>query len=105
MALCKAFLSDPELLLLDEPTAYMDPFAAQKTRATLQDMQRRLGVTILLTSHNMRDVQEICDGVIVLQRGRIVAQGSAVEVTRTVLREDRATASLDEVFLRVAAGP
>lgn len=105
MALCKAFLSDPELLLLDEPTAYMDPFAAQQTRANLQDMQRRLGVTILLTSHNMRDVQEICDGVIVLQRGRIVAQGSAVEVTRSVLREDRATASLDEVFLRVAAGP
>jgi ABC-2 type transport system ATP-binding protein len=105
MALCKAFLSDPELLLLDEPTAYMDPFAAQQTRAILQDLQRRLGVTILLTSHNMRDVQEICDGVVILRRGRVVASGSAIDVTCAVLREERAVAALDEVFLRIAAEP
>ncbi len=105
MALCKAFLNSPELLLLDEPTAYMDPFAAQRTRATLLDLQHRLGTTILFTSHNMREVQQICDGVIVLNKGRIICAGSPVEVTRSVLHEDRATAALEEVFLRIAAVP
>jgi ABC-2 type transport system ATP-binding protein len=103
MALCKAFLSRPDLLLLDEPTAYMDPFAAKQTRATLVDMQRLRGVTILLTSHNMREVQEICDRVILLDHGRIVASGSAIDITRSVLREHREAAALDEVFLHLAA--
>jgi ABC-2 type transport system ATP-binding protein len=103
MALCKAFLSKPELLLLDEPTAYMDPFAAQQTRETLLGLQQRLGTTILFTSHNMREVQQICDSVIVLFKGRVLSVGSPVEVTRSILREDRDAAALDEVFTHIAA--
>jgi ABC-2 type transport system ATP-binding protein len=105
MALCKAFLGRPELLLLDEPTAFMDPFAAQQTRDTLLDLQRRNGTTILLTSHNMREIQQICSDVIVLYKGRIISAGTPVEVTRNILQEDRASAALDEVFSRIAAAP
>jgi ABC-2 type transport system ATP-binding protein len=105
MALCKAFLGRPELLLLDEPTAFMDPFAAQQTRDTLLHLQRRNGTTILFTSHNMREVQQICSDVIVLYQGRIISAGTPVEVTCNILQEDRATAALDEVFSRIAAAP
>jgi ABC-2 type transport system ATP-binding protein len=102
MALCKAFLNNPELLLLDEPTAYMDPFIAERTRATLMSLQQRRGTTILLTSHNMREVECVCDEVVLLARGRVLASGAPLAVTRAVLREERAVPALGEVFASIA---
>jgi len=103
MALCKAFINSPELLLLDEPTAYMDPYSALQTRATLLDLQRRLGTTIMFTSHNMFEVQQICDHVILLFSGRVLAAGSPIEVTRRILKEERESPALEEVFIRIAS--
>ena len=66
--LTKALLNDPKLLLLDEPTASLDPDIADRTRQLLKRIQKEKGVTILYTSHNMEEVEEICDSVIFIQR-------------------------------------
>lgn len=101
--LCKAFLNDPELLLLDEPTAYLDPQAARQVREVLLDLQRSRGTTILYTSHNMHEVERMCDRILVLSRGSIIATGTPIEVTRSILNEDRSAPALEEVFTRIAA--
>jgi ABC-2 type transport system ATP-binding protein len=102
VGLCKAFLNNPELLLLDEPTAYLDLQAALQVREVLLDLQRTCGTTILYTSHNMHEVQRICDRIIFLNRGRVVATGTPIEVTRSILNEERDAPALDEVFIRIA---
>jgi ABC-2 type transport system ATP-binding protein len=102
VGLCKAFLNNPELLLLDEPTAYLDLQAALQMRDVLLDLQRIYGTTILYTSHNMLEVQRICDRIIFLNQGRVIATGTPIEVTRDVLKEERDTPALDEVFIRIA---
>jgi len=102
VGLCKAFLNDPELLLLDEPTAYLDLQAAMQVRDVLLDLQRSCGTTILYTSHNMHEVQRMCNRIIFLNHGSVVATGTAIEVTREILKEDRDEPALDEVFIRIA---
>ena len=92
--LCKAFLNDPEILLLDEPTASLDPDIAEKVRLTLQNVQQEHGVTMLYTSHNMREVELMCDRVIFLSRGNIVAEGTPQEIV-----DNCQTKSLEEVFI------
>jgi ABC-2 type transport system ATP-binding protein len=102
VGLCKAFLNDPELLLLDEPTAYLDLQAGLQVRDVLLDLQRTCGTTILYTSHNMREVQRICNRIIFLTRGKVIATGTPIELTRQILKQDRDTPALDEVFIRLA---
>lgn len=102
VGLCKAFLNDPDLLLFDEPTAYLDPQAALQVRRILLELQSRRATTILITSHNMRDVQQMCGRIVFLNRGRVMAVGTPIEVTRQVLKEDRDIPALDEVFIRIA---
>src|SRR6266852_2761255 len=95
--LCKAFVNDPEVLFLDEPTASLDPDIADKARTILKRLQRERGVTIVYTSHNMREVEILCDRVLFISRGKAVAQGSPREVM------ERANgASLEEVFIAIA---
>jgi ABC-2 type transport system ATP-binding protein len=65
-------------------------------------MQQRCGITILYTSHNMAEVEEMCDRIIFLNRGRVLATGTPVEVTKTILKENRSEPALREVFLHVA---
>jgi len=95
--LCKALLNDPELLLLDEPTASLDPNIADKVRRLLREIQRERQIAMLYTSHNMRDIEEVCDRILFLHRGRIIAEGSP----REILRHFR-TRTLEEVFIRIA---
>ncbi|MGH7985266.1 MAG: ATP-binding cassette domain-containing protein [Candidatus Binataceae bacterium] len=104
VGLCKAFMNDPRLLLLDEPTAYLDPQMAHQVKSAPLEMRRERGTTILYTSHNMAETEEMCDRVIFLSRGRIIASGSPIEVTQKVLNEDRDEPALQEVFLRVGRG-
>lgn len=72
--LVKALLNDPELILMDEPTASLDPDIADKTLGLIEQMRRDRQLSILFTSHNMEEVSRLCDEVIFLERGRIVAQ-------------------------------
>lgn len=103
VGLCKAFINKPRLLLLDEPTAYLDPQAAVQVREILLDMQKSSGTTILYTSHNMREVQRMCNRIIFLSRGRIVISGTPLQITREILSEEREQPALDEVFAHVAS--
>lgn len=97
--LCKALLNRPELLLLDEPTASLDPDIADKVRKVVRRVQRDDGATLLYTSHNMRDVEEVCDRVIFLHQGKILFEGTPQEIVRHFKEED-----LESVFIRVARG-
>jgi ABC-2 type transport system ATP-binding protein len=100
--LCKALLNHPRVLLLDEPTASLDPDAADRARTIFKDIRDRLGITILYTSHNMAEVEEVCDRVIFIHAGSILAEGSPLEVTRQVLGSGVEEAQLEEVFIKVA---
>ena len=95
--MCKAFLNDPDVLFLDEPTASLDPDIADKVRKALREIQRERGVTMIYTSHNMQEVETMCDRVIFLSRGEIVAQGAPAEV----LKNARAD-TMEEVFIAIA---
>jgi ABC-2 type transport system ATP-binding protein len=95
--LVKAFLNDPELLMLDEPTASLDPDIADKVRKVVRKVQRERNIGILYTSHNMRDIEEVCDRVIFLHKGKIVCQGTPAE-----LLARSSTNSLEDVFIKIA---
>ena len=95
--LAKAILTEPRVLFLDEPTASLDPDIAHKIRGLLQDIRRTTGMSILYTSHNMREMKEMSDRIIFLQRGRIVAEGTARDITARFGQTD-----LEDVFLKLA---
>ncbi len=97
--LTKALLNDPKLLLLDEPTASLDPDIADRTRKLLQKIQKEKRVTILYTSHNMAEVEEICDRIIFINHGKIQDDGTPAELIKKYGRAD-----LNEVFLTIARG-
>jgi ABC-2 type transport system ATP-binding protein len=97
LTLAKAFLTEPKMLFLDEPTASLDPDIAHKIRALLQEERRSVGLSILYTSHNMREMEEMSDRIIFLQRGKIVAEGTAKEIVARFGQAD-----LEEVFLKLA---
>ena len=99
VALAKALINQPELLLLDEPTASLDPDTADWVRQHLQTYRKSRGATILLASHNMLEVERLCDRVIIMKRGRIEDDDSPDQI---MARYNRAT--LEEVFLDVARG-
>lgn len=100
LTLAKALLTEPRVLFLDEPTASLDPDIAFKIRKFLKDVQQTSGLTILYTSHNMQEIEEMSDRIIFLQRGKIVAEGTAQEITSQFGKAD-----LEEVFLRIAREP
>jgi ABC-2 type transport system ATP-binding protein len=102
VGLCKAFMNDPKLMLMDEPTAYLDPQLSIEVKKNLLEMQRKYGTTIIYSSHNMAEVEEMCSRIIFLNRGRILATGTPIEVTQTILKENRSEPALREVFLHVA---
>jgi len=101
----RALLHDPSILVLDEPTASLDPDVADKTRKLLLQLRRERGLSILYTSHNMAEVEEVCDRVVFLYLGRVVAEGTPLEVSQRVLgSETLDSAAMEEVFLRISRG-
>jgi ABC-2 type transport system ATP-binding protein len=102
VGLCKAFMNEPKLLLMDEPTAYLDPQLSIQVKKILRNMQQQSGTTILYASHNMADVEEMCGRIIFLNRGSVLATGTPIEVTQAILKENRSEPALREVFLHVA---
>jgi len=96
VGLAKAFLNAPELLLLDEPTASLDPDTADWIRRKLRDYARDRGATLLLASHNMAEVERLADRVILLDQGRIIEDETPRALIETFGRK-----TLEEVFLDV----
>jgi ABC-2 type transport system ATP-binding protein len=82
--LIKSLLNDPELILMDEPTASLDPDIADKTLSLIEEARRTSAMSILYTSHDMEEVNRICDEVIILDRGRIVAQDTPLGLTKRI---------------------
>jgi ABC-2 type transport system ATP-binding protein len=97
VALAKALINRPAVLLLDEPTASLDPDTGDWVRGLLERYRAESGCTILLASHNMDEVERLCDDVLMLKRGRIVDRGSPADLLVRYGRED-----MVEVFLDIA---
>ena len=99
VSLAKALLNRPDILLLDEPTASLDPDTADWVRGRLEQFRKSRGATMLLASHNMAEVERLCERVIMMKRGRIEDDDTPA---RLLIRYGRQT--LEEVFLDVARG-
>jgi len=97
VALAKALLNEPEVLLLDEPTASLDPDTGDWVRGYLEAYRDRTGATILLASHNMAEVERLCSQVLMMKEGKIVDRGSPDELIDRYGRTN-----LEEVFLHIA---
>lgn len=97
LTLAKAFLTEPKILFLDEPTASLDPDIAHKIRALLKDERQASGLSVLYTSHNMREMEEMSDRIIFLQKGNLVAEGTAAQIVSRFGQTD-----LEDVFLKLA---
>ncbi|TCZ64027.1 ABC transporter ATP-binding protein [Roseicella aquatilis] len=99
VALAKSLVNRPELLLLDEPTASLDPDTGDWVRSWLERYRAESGCAILLASHNMGEVERLCDHVLMLKQGRVVDQGSPAALLEKYGRDD-----MEEVFLDIARG-
>jgi ABC-2 type transport system ATP-binding protein len=97
VALAKSLINQPEVLLLDEPTASLDPDTGDMVRSWLEQYRTQSGCTILLASHNMAEVERLCDRVIMLKQGRVVDRGTPDELLARYGRHD-----LEDVFLDIA---
>jgi ABC-2 type transport system ATP-binding protein len=97
VSLAKALINRPRLLLLDEPTASLDPDSADRIRSYLQDYARDTGATLLIASHNMLEVERLCDDLLIMRRGRIVDRGTPAGMIERYGRQ-----TLEEVFLDIA---
>jgi len=100
VGLAKAFLNDPTLLLLDEPTASLDPSMALEIRTLIKEFAQKKSVAILLTSHNMYEVEHICDRVLFLSKGKILLEGDPKR-----LPQEHGKETLEDLFITVAREP
>ncbi|MDI3316146.1 MAG: ABC transporter ATP-binding protein [Bacillota bacterium] len=98
VAVARALLTTPDLLLLDEPTTGLDPRSKREVQEFLREVHRESGTTILLTTHDMDEAERLCDRIAILDRGRVVAEGTAAELKRRFAGSE--DASMEEVFLR-----
>ena len=96
VSLAKSLINKPEILLLDEPTASLDPDIGDYVRSYVQSYKSKNKVTILLASHNMAEVERLCDSVIMMKKGKIIDQGTSKEI---INRHGRA--NLEETFLKI----
>ena len=97
VSLAKALINDPEILLLDEPTASLDPDVGDYIRSFIEDFASNKGSTILLASHNMNEVERLCHEVMMMKNGKIIDRGTSSNLINKHGRKN-----LEEVFLKIA---
>jgi len=97
VSLAKALINDPEILLLDEPTASLDPDVGDYVRGVIENFAAKNGSTILLASHNMNEVDRLCNEVMMMKNGEIIDQGKSDDLISKHGRKN-----LEEVFLKIA---
>ena len=96
VSLAKAFINDPEILLLDEPTASLDPDVGDYVRGIIENFASNNKKTILIASHNMSEVERLCDEVLMMKNGQIIDKGKSVDLIKNHGRKN-----LEEVFLKI----
>ena len=99
VSLAKSLINRPEILLLDEPTASLDPDIGDFIRGYIQDYKSKNKVTVLLASHNMSEVERLCDSIIMMKNGNIIDKGTCEELIKKHGRNN-----LEETFLKLARG-
>ena len=96
VSLAKALINDPEILLLDEPTASLDPDVGDYIRTYIEDFSSKKGTTILLASHNMNEVERLCSEVMMMKKGKIIDKGTCGDLINKHGRKN-----LEETFLKI----
>jgi len=96
LSLAKSLLNDPKILFLDEPTIGLDPDVSLKTRQIVLDILRKRKMTVLLTSHNMDEVESMCERVAFIQKGRIIKLAAVDELKRLHQTDD-----LEKIFIQL----
>ena len=99
MSLAKSLINKPEILFLDEPTASLDPDIGDFVRTYIQKYRSKNHVTVLLASHNMSEVERLCDSIIMMKNGKIIDRGTCEEIIKKHGRNN-----LEETFLKLARG-
>ena len=99
VSLAKSLINKPEILLLDEPTASLDPDIGDFVRSYIQEYKSKNQVTLLLASHNMNEVERLCDSIIMMKKGKIIDRGTCEEIIKKHGRNN-----LEETFLKLARG-
>ena len=97
VSLAKSIINDPSVLLLDEPTASLDPETGNFVRNFIESYQKEKGASILLASHNMAEVERLCDSVIMMREGKIIDEGTCSDLIKKHGRNN-----LEETFLKLA---
>ena len=97
VSLAKSLINKPEILLLDEPTASLDPDIGDFIRSYIQEYKNKNEITVLLASHNMNEVERLCDSVIMMKKGKIIDSGTCKELIKKHGRNN-----LEETFLKLA---
>ena len=97
VSLAKSLMNKPEILLLDEPTASLDPDIGDFIRSYIQEYKSKNKVTVLLASHNMSEVERLCDSIIMMRKGKIVDSGTCEDLIKKHGRNN-----LEETFLKIA---
>ena len=97
VSLAKSLINKPEILFLDEPTASLDPDIGDFVRSYIQNYRSKNQVTILLASHNMSEVERLCDSIVMMRNGKIIDKGTCDEIIKKHGRND-----LEETFLKLA---
>lgn len=100
--LCKSLINKPKLLLLDEPMASMDPDVVDKGIEFIKRIQKEEKISIVYTSHNMWEIEEIASHIVFINHGKIVAEGSPLELTKKVLSSEATEPNLREVFIHIS---
>ena len=97
VTLAKSLINDPEILFLDEPTASLDPDIGDYVRSYIESYKSKNKITILLASHNMAEVERLCDSIIMMKNGKIIDEGTCEEIIKKHGRKN-----LEEAFLKLA---
>lgn len=100
LSLAKAIINEPKLLLLDEPTASLDPDVSRHTREKIKNYVKKTNAAVLWTSHNMKEIEEVCDKVMFLSHGKILLSGNP-----KTLPQERGKKDLEDLFIAVAREP
>ena len=105
IAITRALMTEPGLLLLDEPTTGLDPKSRLEVENFVRKVRSELGTTILLTTHDMKEAEALCDRAAILNRGKIVAMGTFDDIRRTASGHEGSGITLEEAFLALAGEP